>query len=157
MQYESIENDFEIAVKAKVGEGENQQTVQSTVKVSVEEYPFEYPQFENWAEFTAAAVAKGLIAEDKALEILNAVIATKAVNNAKAKIRNGWSPNVNEASLIKAAQDVSKDFDIFAERGASTRAIIKGVEALREAQSSGKFDQMTKEQLLELMRANLKI
>ena len=116
-------------------------------EVKIAENTLEVPQCESLAE--AIEFVGG---EQGVVDAVNDVIRSDAKNGALALIRNGAKDSVLE-QLIEKAKSYARAFKWSAERGASKKALLEGVEEIRKNKEQLKA--MSQEQLLALLEGTI--
>lgn len=93
--------------------------------------------------------------EVAAVEVFNDAIRGTAKNGAIAIIRNAAEGSV-VADVIAKAIRYARDFN-FSTAKTSKKAVLEGVDRIREASEAGKLDEMSKEELLAMLTSSLGI
>lgn len=116
-------------------------------EVKLPENTLEVPQVETLAEAIAFVGS-----EQGVVDAVNDVIRTDAKNGALALIRNAAKDSVLDAIIVKA-QSYAKAFSWSAERGASKKKLLEGVDVIRAQKDN--LANMSQEELLALLQSTL--
>lgn len=120
-------------------------------EVKLPENFFEVAQYDNLAEITTQ-----LGDEQKVVDYLNAAFQQDAINNAKAVVRNA-AEGANLDEVYAKAKASARDYTPSLDRGTGKAAILKGVENIKSIAAAQSLDSLSKDELLELLKNNLKI
>lgn len=138
MRYLAIDKEFEIATK--------NYGVQKLPKNTLE-----VPQAESVEEVISFAGGN-----DNLVEQYNDYVYARAKNGATAVIRNAGEGSTIE-KIIEKAVSYARSFNPATERKAGKKAILEGVEKLRELKASGELAQLSQADLLAMLEATLKV
>ncbi len=120
-------------------------------KVKLEKNRIEVPQCEDVPELITF-----LGGEANLLEFCNDAISSGAKNKAAAKIRTAPKESVIDDVVSSAIVD-ARNYQPSAERGASKKAILAGVDTLRAKAEAGELGGLTQAELLEMLSVSLGI
>jgi hypothetical protein len=112
---------------------------------------FEVAQYDTLDEIIVA-----LNGAEKVVEYLNGSFQQDALNNAKAVVRNAPEDADMDETLAKA-QASARDYTPSLDRNAGKATLLKGVENIKQIAAAQSLDNLSKDDLLALIRNNLKI
>jgi hypothetical protein len=138
MKYVALEKEYEIGTN-------------NHGKVLIPKNSFEVPQCE-----TVPELIEFIGGEANLLEFCNDAISAGAKNKAAAKIRTAPKESVI-ADVIASAIVDARNYAPSAERGASKKAILAGVDSLRAKAEAGELSSLSQADLLAMLQQSLGI